>query len=303
MVYGADGATQNIELERLPSDHVATVTGNMETRFVGRVPALLDSVHYQVLLGDAWTNLAAITMVPRPQVEVQLLVEPPAYAQFSHDQIPAPGSLRADVLEGSRVTLNVVCTNGKRLRRVLADLYAPAGHERHALQAVGNDAAHWRLDSSASKLLQNMREHVRFELSVTDQDGMLPPRLPSGEVRVHADLPPFATVATIHQLVLPDARPTLTYRVTDDFGIRQLRMKVEIARDKQKRDSPDSGEGDWEQRFVELNEVANPLPASRLPYTGHVVLDLSTWQLQKGDRLKLSLEATDDRGQGAVPRR
>ncbi len=289
------GSPQRVPLERQEAaDSAAAAEGDV--LFVGQLPALLGPLQYQVFLGDAWTNPARVEMIPLPQVEVRLAVEPPAYSRSQQTEIPAPGAYRVTVLQGSSVQLTLRCVNGKRLRRVWADVYTSTGNRRHELKARDEEATNWQLNSAVCEPLRNVAESVRFDLSVVDDDGLQPLRLPSGEIRVRADQPPDALTATIHHAVLPSARPTVAYRVTDDFGISRLRIQLQIQRQRDRGEDAVDTETPPESHFLELDGVPYPLRETQLPYAGRYLLDLLPWQLHQGDRLKVTLETTDYRG-------
>ncbi len=247
------GPARRVSLARQAA--VDTAAGTGEILFAAQLPPLLDSLRYQVFLGDAWTNSAEIEMIPLPQIELQLDVEPPAYARAQAFAEPQPGAYRATVLQGSRVDLTLRCVNGKRLSRVWADVYSSSRHVRQELVRKDAEAARWHLDGATCEPLRSVEEAIRFELSVTDEDGLQPMRLPNGELRVRADMPPEGVAATIHRLVLPAARPSLAYRVLDDFGISRLRLQIQIQRYRSGGQEADAAATPAETHFLDIGGI------------------------------------------------
>ena len=88
LIWPADGGDQRrVPLARSPTERTNTESASDTVLFVGRLPLLLDSLQYQVYLGDAWTNPATINMIALPQVELRMAIQPPRYS----------GSLPADI--------------------------------------------------------------------------------------------------------------------------------------------------------------------------------------------------------------
>ena len=102
----------------LPSPGGRGGTGTAEDKqvaFAGELPRLLETINFQVFLGDAWTDPAEVRVVPLPLVNVSLLVTPPSYAK--NDPTVASGTTglrRIYVIEGSRVNMRII--SDKRLR-------------------------------------------------------------------------------------------------------------------------------------------------------------------------------------------
>ena len=89
------------------------------TRFSAQLPKLVDSLTYQVYLGDAWTDPLKIHVIPLPRVSLMFDPQLPAYAKAVEQDAGSykPGDLHISVIENSAVGLSLHCTN-KRLREV-----------------------------------------------------------------------------------------------------------------------------------------------------------------------------------------
>ena len=277
--------------------------------YVGELGRLTDTVSYKLYLGDAWTDPAKISMIPLPVVETRLVPTPPEYARGKTDP-PDPSSRQIAVLEGSRVDVSVECTNKKRLSSAWLIAKNKAGAKKFPLEMKGTDGVHWTLADAGSPLL-NVREELRYEIQVQDADGLQLETPVQGFIRIKTDRPPTGSAEVVHRVVLPTAKPVIEFKANDDFGIAkiQLQMQVERAAAAQKpmepgtslsaNDAADSQNQNAtpQERAVQPVLAANQrLLADKLPFTGKHEVDLSPLKLVKGDRLRLTLEIQDYRG-------
>ena len=109
---------------------------------------------------------------------------------------------------------------------------------------------------------------------------------------------------------MPSAEPVVEYRATDDYGISKLSLIAEVERFDPARatgESADLGEGilaPAQEIPMEIHKLS-VLPAGRvitgsgLPLVGKYAFPLSPLKLGKGDRVKLTLEVIDYRGENA----
>src|SRR5690606_16645542 len=74
--------------------------------FRARLDRLVEPVRYQLYLGDAWTDPAAVEVIPAPAVELQLTATPPAYAKAAVTTARDSGSRQMSALEGSRIDVS-----------------------------------------------------------------------------------------------------------------------------------------------------------------------------------------------------
>ena len=273
--------------------------------FSGEMPRLLDSVTYKVFLGDAWTDAARIDMVPLPTIETRLVASPPRYARSSKET-PDPTARQISVLEGTTIDLTVECTNQKPLATVKLITKAGSTETTHDLVKSDQAALQWKLPGGETPLT-NIRKEVGYEIHVTDGDGLSLETPIRGTIRIRPDRPPTASAEVVHKVVLPTASPVIEYRATDDYGISRLALVAEIERQDAAAAgaaSVDLGQGvvaparevpTQRHRF----ELAAGLPilADRLPVASRHTVSLSQLGLAKGDRVKLTLEVTDYRGE------
>jgi hypothetical protein len=196
--------------------------------YQAQLPRLNEAVSYRLSLGDAYTDPADISMIALPAVEARLTPVPPAYAAkaLAREQV----GRQAAVLTGSEVRLAIECTNKKPLREAWA-LIRTAGSmqaKRFDLQPTGEGRTSWTLPENTP--LASVEEELRYEIQVTDEDGLHLETPIKGSIRIRADKPPIAIASTVHRVVLPTAKPSIQYRAGDDFGLKQLQLVVEVER-------------------------------------------------------------------------
>jgi len=253
--------------------------------FTGSLPRLRTPLRYQLYLGDAFTDPAEIDVIPLPVVEPRLTAIPPEYARSAgDDRPPPPGNLQLAVLEGSRVEVEVWPRN-KPLRQVTLTLVDPPQPARRALAPVAGETQRWRL-TAADTPLARVTQPVRFEIQVTDLDGLSLETPLRGTVRLRADREPSVSAQVVHKVVLPTARPQIRFRVLDDYGIRRVLLHLERTRE----------DGSATRQTLTILDADPPRSREQLPLVERYALDLSPLQLAKGDQLKGVLEAVDFRG-------
>jgi hypothetical protein len=206
--------------------------------------------------------------------------------------------------------------NRKRLESVWLTLTQGGTTTRYDLAAADATGHLWNLPAANSPLAR-VREEVRYEIQALDSDGLSLETPIRGAIRIRPDLPPTAVAEVVHRVVLPSAAPVIGYRASDDFGLVRLAIVAEVERAAPRRpmngsdmpldDAPAVGEsppGDAPAtaipaetyRFAVLQPDV-PLTASALPVRGQYAVPLEGLKLAKGDRVKLTLEATDYRGE------
>ena len=299
---GLEQAAEQLErqLAAWPGEAAATAV------YAGRLPRLVSPLVYQAYVGDGWTDPAAVAMIPLPIVEPQLTPVPPSYARASGDRLPDPAARQLSVLEGSDVQVAIACTNRKRLRSAWLTLLGTSPPARWDLRAQDDSGFRWSL-AAADSPLRRVTEPLRFEIQVTDEDGLHLDKPIRVHLRIKPDRPPLCVAAVVHKVVLPTARPKIEYRVHDDYGIATIRLHVAVEREQRSGSEAAERETNLEQQTLVLQPAAEPLWADRLPVEQQYVLDLGALRIDrggveqparlvKGDRLKLTLEAVDYRG-------
>lgn len=300
--------------------------------YVGKMPRLADKVAYKIELGDAWTDSAAIEMIELPTIEPNIVDIPPDYARTAGEsQDNDRRSLQRSVIEGSQVqvaigaskplaeaTLSIMTTeSGKQsitkhpLKKVagkVADHWPPVKKDQSLPEEV------WRLDTSKTEL-GRIAGPVRFEIQVTDEDGLSLETPLRGAIRLKADRPPRIAGSLVHRVLLPTAQPELELRAGDDYGLASMAVHVSVVRGE--FGSADSTGRKNEavfpiKKLYELRGTKTPTEASQrppielayelrgdeLPVVGAFVLeDLASLKLTRGDEVRITLSATDYRGE------
>lgn len=291
-------------VDHWPTDRTQT------SLLAGELPRLGDDLRFHVNAGDATTDRAHVYMIPLPIVEVRITPTLPKYASRRVRDGDASGRQLA-MPEGSSVELVVACTNRKPLASVALTLHGLQGTQR--LDLVPTDATRclWS-PKEANTPLTDIRRELRYEVQVVDADGLSLEAPIRGTIRIRPDEPPVAVAEVIHKVVLPTASPIVNYRATDDYGIARIAVLIEIERaasqtapgqltntDATAADdrlgAPATAAPSESHRFNVLT-TDQPLTGDQLPVAGTYALALSPLKLAKGDRLKLTLEVTDFRG-------
>ena len=263
----ADGTHTNVDLS--PDEHRPGV-------FMGVLPRLVDSVKYQLYLGDAWTDPRELLAIPLPVVTVAFEPTPPKYAASAEAALDnQAGARQISIIEGTRVAVRVECAN-----KALKQATLTVGEGRYLLAAQDAGRKLWRLDSPDTPLAR-ITEPLRYEIQVTDEDDLHLSEPIQGFIRIKTDRPPRVTAALVTQHVLPTGKPRITYGAADDYGVAQLRVNRQILRE----------DGTTEEDTVEI-----PIGEPQKLVQGRFPLDLSPLKLAKGDQLKITLEAHDYRG-------
>ncbi|HEX3997629.1 MAG TPA: hypothetical protein VHX65_03665 [Pirellulales bacterium] len=280
--------------------------------FRAQLPELVDSLQFQVFAGDAWTDPAHLEVIPLPEIQPTLTPTPPAYARQSIATNDEPaGSRQLSVLEGSRVDLELECLNKRLTAATLI-----VDKKSYPLAARDSDGRRWALPAAGSPLAR-IDEATKYQIQVTDEDGLHLPHPMEGYIRIKIDRPPTITASVDVQYFLPNSGlPEIRYTVNDDYGISAIRALVEIQHDASQHDStqhdstqpdaapPDAAPPDAGAVAVSAPQTLDVLPIAadkplvppKIPSTGIYHLPLSTLNLVKGDQVKVTLLATDYRG-------
>ncbi|MBW3540309.1 MAG: hypothetical protein KY476_08565 [Planctomycetes bacterium] len=287
------GGETRIDLKRLAAAKQHKV-GEGQAVYEAELPRLVDSVAYQVYLGDAWTDPLEIHVIPLPVVDVELSPRPPAYAASSASVDPAAdsGALQIAVLEGSRVELRVSCRN-KELKQATVTI---GEREFPLVRREEGKRSVWTFETmraargtqkSSENPLALVTEPVRFSVQVVDADGLSLEKPREGYIRIKADRPPLVREARIaSRLVLPIAEPQIEYAASDDYGLSRLDLKLQIVK----------ADGETREETVPIVDIPGDGPPQR-SLSGQWPLNLEPFGLEKGDELKLTLEAFDYRGE------
>ncbi|HEV2969385.1 MAG TPA: DUF4175 family protein [Pirellulales bacterium] len=277
----AGGVAQPVELTE-----AAKLPGGAMV-FKGQLPQLVDSLEFEVHLGDAWTEATRLEAIPLPVVELMLTATPPAYARSAALAEPeqTAGSHQLSVLEGSRADLEITCEN-----KPLSAAMLTMDKKDFPLEKTAADGRRWTLAGKESPL-SRIDSPTRFEIQVTDADGLRLPRPVEGYIRIKPDRPPTVNASVDVQYFLPNTGlPEINYSANDDYGISRIQLYVEVIHPGGTSESP------AEPIAISKENLAKPLLKPNLPLAGAYRLPLDQFKLAKGDQVKLTLEATDFRG-------
>ncbi|HJN10182.1 MAG TPA: hypothetical protein QF564_15960 [Pirellulaceae bacterium] len=266
------------------------------TLFHGQFERLIESIDYQVHIGDAWTDSARIQMISLPVVTLDLKVVPPKYAGSENSRKPT-GSRQLSVLEGSAINMSLSVANEKQIEVAWVRVSSKSDTTRWDLVTREDRRMVWSLAGTTP--FSNVTEEFSFELHVRDTDGLQPESPIRGFVRLRSDRSPTATMELVHRVVLPSARPVVGFRVTDDFGIARSLLHLSVQRQHNEvlaADSPPEPTS-ADLRTQEIPLEAAWLPADKLPYHGRYEVNMAALELSKGDQVKLTIEAVDYRGE------
>lgn len=295
---GSDNAPQPVVDPANTTVGVANADGNTPLKtngtFRGNLPRLVDTVRCRFLLGDASTDALEIEVIPLPVVTVNLDPQPPAYAVAATE---APlsantGMRQIAVLEGSSVDVTAACEN-KTLKKAWLTIPAEEGDKTFDLLSrtvtvEGKSVTQWTLPVDASPL-QQITEPLRYAIQVEDADGLQMERPIEGFIRIRSDRPPTLRNVVLGTLrVMPSAKQTLQYAATDDYGLTQLSVRLQVTQK--------NGEvATHEQTLVDVPVADQP----RKQLQGQYQLNLAPYKLVKGDEVRVTMSATDYRGDTA----
>lgn len=246
--------------------------------FVAEHPLPSGDVDLQIEVGDTWSDPATIRVVPLPIVDVRWHVIPPKYAA-SENRDASAGSRHLAVLEGSRLMLSVHGVN-KALTRVQLRIedemieLTPSGTAREAVWTLPGDSP-----------LNVVSRNFNYELNAVDEDGLSLNPPVAGSVRLKSDRAPRVAAAVVTRLVIPTARPRLAFGAVDDYGLAEVRLQMEVVHEN----------GDTETHTQSLRRFTDDDRPTT--FRDEIRLDLSGCRLEKGDELRLTVQALDDRGE------
>ncbi len=250
----------------------------------GELARLVDPVLCRFVLGDAWTDPVQIELVWPPTVEIQLEVTPPAYARTTPEVFRDVRQIA--VAEGSRVALHLL--SDKPLTHAVVTIESHSYPLRRSAETPpAGYADSWLLPGAGSPLAQVLQP-LRYAVQVTDADGLQLERPIEGLVRIKADYPPQVAATAVTQYVLPTARPTIAWSASDDYGLARVTLVPAVVH----------ADGTEEQR-PEMTLYALP-PGSQPPKSFQqqkYAFQLAPLGAVKGDQIKVTLCATDFRGQ------
>lgn len=271
--------SSNAQRSRLP-----LVRSKVNNRlFVGRIPRLLQTLQYRIILGDAYTELAGLIASKPVLLKPTLRVIPPKYARKSPEPETTSDFLNVEVLTGSSVQLSILAQN-----KTLADATLTVNTKPHAgkyaLRSDTERPGHWTLPFHESPLRMIM-EPISFSIQVTDHEGLKLEEPLVGLVRVRPDRPPEVETHADYRVILPSARPSVSFELDDDHGIANATLTAKIHR----------RNGGADSLTLEV-----PIPSAgmnqSLPIVGRFPFDIRSFNAARADRIECVLMVADYRG-------
>lgn len=260
------------------------------TLYVGELPRALDDISYIVRIGDAYTEPRKVELIPLPIVELKLAIETPAYA-LERFQAGNEGRQRV-ALEGSRVIPSI--TADKKLEAATITIDGQSFPMRMTANGFTLD--------SADNPLAKVAKDVRYEVQVRDADGLGLERPVSGVLQVRADQSPRIAAATVTRFVLAEASPQIRFKAMDDYGLEKIIVRKVVIRAADAATAPITpveSAGGAAGAVIVGEQVASTIaePAGRIrELTDTIKVELTPLKLVIGDRVEITIEAVDHRG-------
>ena len=332
MAGNKGGQSAVISLEPAAAATSVPPVADAVAAFKGQYPRLLEDARCQIYLGDAWTEPLNLTIIPSPTVEVEPEVVPPLYARSNTPELLTfpRGTRQFSVIEGSEVRLNVSSD------RPLKSVTLKSGPI--TIPFVLNSAATTRSPLTPNEQIWSPKlantplaaiiEPLRYSIDVVDGEDQTLERPLEGYIRIEPDLAPRIVAATKTPFILPGARPSTYYGVSDDHAVGRIWFTWEVQRGdavvgvgavgnalatgglQQKPgvpetavQPPDADTLNAAQNAVQ-NAAQNTIELYKLAETdapepvleGTYAIDLKTVGVKRGDTLKGTFHATDYRG-------
>jgi hypothetical protein len=294
---GSNGARRILDLQ---------VTNANKQQFSVELPQLFDDLSFQGFLGDAQTDTAKIQVIQLPVIDLQLSVKSPDYVLAGSPEPPIDaGTRQIAVIEGSAVAVKL--NSNKQLKSATLKFAGKEAKDpKTELPLVSNEKLNWTYSPTGEQPLASITDGAKFELQVVDQDDLTLPTPIECLVRVKPDRVPTASLALNSTQYLATATPQLDLRVTDDYGLRELKLRVEVIKGSNENLAEGTTPVEGDPVVSPMAKPIDPLTLYRfepplrgeksLPFAGMHTLKLEQFQLKKGDQVKLVLEAIDDRG-------
>ena len=262
--------------------HLEPVT-NQPATFQGELIHMTESFQIHLHAGDASLPVVEVEIVPLPLVDIDWRITPPEYASASYQVEPAaPGVRQLSSLEGSSAGLQLTCSN-KTLRSAQLSTNGKT-YELRPSSKNGDGSVTWSLPSHTP--FERLQESLKYEIQVIDEDQLSLERPLLGQIRLKPDRRPLVTTSAVTQKVLPTAQPKIDYSTNDDFGIAQIIALVEVIH--------------HDGRRSEHEVAVTTIPTEQQPANllrGQITIPLSSYELLKGDEIKVVLRVTDWRGE------
>lgn len=253
---------------------LALLPGGAPGEFTVTLPRVIDEFEVSALVGDDESARQKINILKVPRIELAMNAEIPQYAVESFN-VKSTGGRIQSVLAGSNVSPSL--TSSKPLKVATIQL----GEESFELKQEGD---RWVMPVDDHPLI-GVESTTKYQISVTDTDGISPDRPITGILQVRPDQNPRIAAATVINLVLSKAAPRIKFRAIDDFGIDRIAADITIT-----RVGMDTSE-DTITKMINESDSHAKLVDDTVP------IDLAEYDLEIGDTVLVTLQVTDYRGQ------
>ncbi|QGJ71564.1 Hypothetical protein PBC10988_32710 [Planctomycetales bacterium 10988] len=263
--------------ETFPLKPISASSG-IQWRFEG-IP-LDRSTDYVLQLGDLASPRGTLEVLPLPRVDLLFTIEPPDYTQPEGSKpLLLSGRRQVEVLEGSKVALAL------KASKPLAAAWLVLDESEIPLLPDPHLSTVWRLPEEVPAFAE-VRKEFRFEIRVEDPRGWLLPEPVFGTIRLRQDYSPRVSATRVTREILPQAKPSIEFEVTDDFGLAMLEWKQRIQ-------FADPSRETLERRIPFGSDLVTDGP---LRIEAAYTLSLESLSLSKGDEIEMMLLAKDERG-------
>ena len=265
MLSGKNDTESELSLERIGNTNEYSVT----------LPRVIDDFSVTAIVGDDMGVTKKYDVLQVPRIELEMKADIPAYAVESFNVKSAGGRIQS-VLAGSNVHPILRSTNNK-LKAATIQL----GDETFALK---NEGDAWMMPIENHPLI-GVESTTKYQISVTDTNGISPDRPITGILQVRPDQNPRIAAATVINLVLSGAAPRIKFRAIDDFGIDTVAADITITR--VGMDASDDT----------ITKMINESKSHTKQIDSTVPIELADYDLKIGDTVLVTLQVTDYRGQ------
>ncbi len=292
----AEKLPQSSSTQSKPADEITEPAAETkgEALYHGELPRLVNSVTYQVYMGDTWSAPLKIKVIPLPVVTVTLDPQPPAYAVSQAEEEAETireGTRQIAVVEGTSVAVNLQSNN-----KPLAEAVLIVEEKSYPLAKQDKQGRRWSLGGPRSPLYE-IRQPIRYMIQVKDEAGLTLERPIEGTIRIRADRKPRIQPPVLEvPLVRPIAITPIEYDITDDYGLSRLLLKVQVVR---KLPMQKAGAEEMLDQVDHFTREIKTVSAKQQPIrslSGTYLLELEDFNVNPGDELKVTLEALDYRG-------
>ncbi len=266
--------------------------------YEGELTRLTEPLDFRVRAGDGVTHWFEIELIALPRVDVELASTDPDYARKKNTEADMvnncpmlagkgrnceAGNLQIEVKEGSRV--DVALRSNKDLKGGDDSPYMEIRGKKYPfVPRSEGDRKIWDLTVTDTPL-EVVQKRLTYRIYVEDTDKLHPEPTIEGIVQIESDKPPRVRASMVSRYVLPTAKPMIDIKVADDYGFSKAKILVEVSRQKEEAEQEDP--------------VSITLSEEQKASTGfkdRIVCDLTPYELEKGDVVRLFVEVTDDRG-------